>query len=82
MRCRLCDKVAYRTRVGGAKAARRDTNQYRSVKGLGRPKAHKHRMRVYKGRCGFWHLTRTKTLIEHLEKAGRLPIAARENATR
>ncbi len=63
MRCPLCGKVVYRSRQNATNAAARMT------KAFGRKK--KHKMRVYRGRCKRWHLTRTKTMAEHAEAVGR-----------
>ena len=61
-RCRLCRKVSFADREAATKAA------YRVDAKLGQ-----HRMRVYRGSCGRWHLSSLKTAKEILVRIGRVP---------
>lgn len=64
-RCWKCGKVIFASRQSADRAARGITVEY------GRAK--KHKMRAYRGWCGRWHLTRTKTLAEIRAKFGLPP---------
>lgn len=62
-RCRRCGKVIFASCASANAAAAGLTKIYRDKK---------HKMRAYRGPCGFWHTTRTKTLNEIREKLGIL----------
>jgi hypothetical protein len=61
-RCRQCGKVIFASRESADTAASDITKKHRPDRA--------HGMRSYRGRCGFWHLTRVKTLREIREKWG------------